>query len=317
MFRIGIIGCGRMAAKMIGSIKDLEEVEIVAVASRDKSRANKFVKQNCPEAKALGTYEQMTRQKDIDLVYIATPNTYHYENAIMCVKNHMNVLVEKPFAMNRQETDSIFSEAKNRGVFVCEAMWTSFMPLHLKMIEWIKSGKIGAVRYIQSNLGYDIEDVARVTDPALGGGAHLDLGVYPTNLAVSILGENLNPVSVFAHRYSTGVEKDVSCSLEVPGDGAMAVSFVTISTNTDKDGSVIGETGYIKIRNINDYEKIELYDHDGNLVEEIEREGMNSYAVEMKACIDAIHQGLIQCPQMPWHKTAYIASLNDRIRGMI
>ena len=105
--------------------------------------------------------------------------------------------------------------------------------------------------------------------------------------------------------------------LEVPGDGAMAVSFVTISTNTDKDGSVIGETGYIKIRNINDYEKIELYDHDGNLVEEIEREGLNSYAVEMKACIDAIHQGLIQCPQMPWHKTAYIASLNDRIRGMI
>ena len=107
MFKIGIIGCGRMAAKMIESIKDLKEVEVVAVASREKARANKFVKQNCPDAKPLGSYEQMTRQKDIDLVYIATPNTFHYENAVMCVKNHMNVLVEKPFVMSREEASSL------------------------------------------------------------------------------------------------------------------------------------------------------------------------------------------------------------------
>lgn len=317
MFRIGIIGCGRMAARMIESIKVLDDAEVVAVASRDKSRANKFAKANCPEAKALGSYEQMTRQKDIDLVYIATPNTFHYENAVMCVKNHMNVLVEKPFAMSREEADSIFTEAKNRGVFVCEAMWTSFLPLHKKMIGWIKDGKIGAVRYIQSNLGYNIENVQRITDPTLGGGAHLDLGVYPTNLAVSILGENLEPVSVYAHKYSTGVEKDVSCVLEVPHDGALAVSFVTVSSLTDRDGSVIGESGYIKIKNINDYERIELHNAKGELVEASDREGINSYAVEMKCCMDAIRAGLIQCPEMPWHKTAYIASLNDKIRRMI
>ena len=317
MFNIGIIGCGRMAAKMIESIRDLKDVKVVAVASREKSRANKFVKANCPDAKALGTYEQMTRQKDIDLVYIATPNTFHYENAIMCVKNHLNVLVEKPFAMSREEADSIFSEAKNRGVFVCEGMWTSFMPLHKKMMSWIEKGKIGAVRYVQSNLGYNIENVPRITDPALGGGAHLDIGVYPANLAVSVLGENLEPVSVYAHKYSTGVEKDVSCVLEVPNDGALAVSFVTVATLTDRDGSVIGERGYIKLKNINDYEKIELYNNKGELVESAEKGEMNSYAIEILACIDAIGKGLIQCPDMPWHKTAYIASLNDKIRRMI
>ena len=306
-----------MAAKMIESIRDLKDVKVVAVASREKSRANKFVKANCPDAKALGTYEQMTRQKDIDLVYIATPNTFHYENAIMCVKNHLNVLVEKPFAMSREEADSIFSEAKNRGVFVCEAMWTSFMPLHKKMMSWIEKGKIGAVRYVQSNLGYNIEDVPRITDPALGGGAHLDIGVYPANLAVSVLGENLEPVSVYAHKYSTGVEKDVSCVLEVPNDGALAVSFVTVASLTDSDGSVIGEHGYIKLKNINDYEKIELYNNKGELVESAEKGEMNSYAIEILACIDAIGKGLIQCPDMPWHKTAYIASLNDKIRRMI
>lgn len=317
MFNIGIIGCGRMAARMIESIRDLKDVKVVAVASREKSRANKFVKANCPDAKALGTYEQMTRQKDIDLVYIATPNTFHYENAIMCVKNHLNVLVEKPFAMSREEADSIFSEAKNRGVFVCEAMWTSFMPLHKKMMSWIEKGKIGAVRYVQSNLGYNIENVPRITDPALGGGAHLDIGVYPANLAVSVLGENLEPVSVYAHKYSTGVEKDVSCVLEVPNDGALAVSFVTVASLTDRDGSVIGERGYIKLKNINDYEKIELYNNKGELVESAEKGEMNSYAIEILACIDAIGKGLIQCPDMPWHKTAYIASLNDKIRRMI
>lgn len=317
MFRIGIIGCGRMAAKMIESIKELEDIEIVAVASREKSRATKFVKQYCPDAKPLGSYEQMTRQKDIDLVYIATPNTFHYENAVMCVKNHMNVLVEKPFTMSREEADSIFTEAKNRGVFVCEAMWTSFMPLHKKMMQWIKDGKIGDVRYIQSNLGYKIENVQRITDPTLGGGAHLDLGVYPTNLAVSVYGENLEPVSVYAHKYSTGVERDVSCVLEVPHDGALAVSFVTVASFTDRDGSVIGENGYIKLKNINDYERIELYNTRGELIEACDREGLNSYAVEMKSCIEAIRNGLIQCPEMPWHKTAYIATLNDKIRRMI
>lgn len=317
MFNIGIIGCGAMAAKMIESISVLEDVNVVAVASRERSRAAKFVKKYCPEAKPLGTYEQMTRQKDIDLVYIATPNTFHYENAIMCIKNHLNVLVEKPFAMSREETDSIFTEAKNRGVFVCEAMWTSFMPLHKKMLSWIESGKIGAVRYIQSNLGYNVEDRPRITDPSLGGGAYLDLGVYPTNLAVSILGENLDPVSAFAHKYSTGVEKDLSYVLEIPHDGAMAVSFVTVASVTDRDGSVIGENGYIKITNINDYEKIELYNDKSELVDSAVREGLNSYAVEIKACMDAIRKGLIQCPEMPWHKTAAIASINDRIRRMI
>ncbi|MCR5593512.1 MAG: Gfo/Idh/MocA family oxidoreductase [Saccharofermentans sp.] len=317
MFNIGIIGCGAMAAKMIESISMLEDVNVVAVASRERSRAAKFVKKYCPEAKPLGTYEQMTRQKDIDLVYIATPNTFHYENAIMCIKNHLNVLVEKPFAMSREETDSIFTEAKNRGVFVCEAMWTSFMPLHKKMLSWIESGKIGAVRYIQSNLGYNVEDRPRITDPSLGGGAYLDLGVYPTNLAVSILGENLDPVSAFAHKYSTGVEKDLSYVLEIPHDGAMAVSFVTVASVTDRDGSVIGENGYIKITNINDYEKIELYNDKSELVDSAVREGLNSYAVEIKACMDAVRKGLIQCPEMPWHKTAAIASINDRIRRMI
>jgi len=316
MFKIGILGCGRMSQVMIESIKDIKDISVVAVASRDLNRSKEFVKKYCPKAKALGSYESIVKE-DVDLVYIATPNTYHYENAINCIKFGLNVLVEKPFMMSRQEVDSVFTEAKNRGVFVCEAMWTSFMPLHKQMVEWIKDERIGSVKYIQSNLGYNVEHKPRITSPQLGGGAYLDLGVYPTNLAVSILGEELRPVSVFAHKYSTGVDSDVSFVLENPNDGAMATAFVTASAATDRDGSVIGEKGYIKIKNINDYERIELYNSDNELVEMAEKESINSYAIEMLAVKDAIENGLIQAPDMPWHKSAYIATINDLVRGYI
>lgn len=316
MFKIGILGCGRMSQVMIESLKGIDDISIVAVASRDLDRAKDFVMKNCPDAKPLGSYESIVKE-DVDLVYVATPNTYHYENAINCIKFGINVLVEKPFMMSRQEVDSVFTEAKNRGVFVCEAMWTSFMPLHKLLLSWINDGKIGAVRYIQSNLGYNVEAKPRITSPQLGGGAYLDLGVYPTNLAVSVLGEGLRPVSVFAHKYSTGVDSDVSFVLEDPEDGATATAFVTASAATDKDGSIIGEKGYIKIKNINDYESIELYNSENELVEEAKKEGINSYAIEMLEVKDAIKNGLIQAPDMPWHKSAYIATLNDLIRGLI
>ncbi len=317
MYNIGIIGCGHIAAVMAESIKTCPDHRVAAVASRTAAKAKKFAKEHCPDAVVCGSYDKLTRLDGLDLVYIATPNTYHYENAIKCIKAYKNVLIEKPFAMGLEETKSIFTEAKNRNLFVAEAMWTSFMPLHKTMIKWIEDGRIGEVRSIMSNLGYDIEDRPRLTDPAMGGGSYLDLGVYPTNLAVSILGYNITPVSAYAHRFSTGVERDVHYILERAEDGATAAAYVTMSNLTDRDGSVIGDKGYIKIRNINNYEAIELYDAKGELVEKAEREGLDGYALEIIECCQAISDGMIQAPSMPWSKTHAIAEIGDRIRGMI
>lgn len=319
MFNIGIIGCGNIASKMAEAIRLIDGISVAAVASRDKGKAKKFAAQHCPDAKIYEGYEKLAAASGIDLVYIATPNTYHYENAIMCIKEYKNVLIEKPFSMSKGEADSIFAEAKNRNLFVCEAMWTSFMPLHEQMLKWISDGRIGAVRYISADLGYDLTDVDRLNDPVLGGGAYLDLGVYPTNLALSVLGDDIRLSRAFGRKLSTGCERDACYCLESLDVSALASFYVTMCANTVKDGTVVGETGKIKITNINTYRKIELYTDDDVLIEESEADGdiIRAYTYEVKACAEAIRKGLIQCRQMPWQKSSKLAEINDSVRAMM
>lgn len=318
MLKVGILGCGTIAAKVASNLSDVPEIKITAVAAREKARASAFAKKNCKGAKAFGSYEELAAYKDVDLIYVTTPNTYHYEHAMLCLKSYKHVLVEKPFTMSLSEAESLFCEAKNRNLFICEAMWTSFMPLHLKVLEWLREEKIGKVMYLTSNLGYDIETVPRLTDPTLGGGSYLDLGVYTTNLAISVLGEDIYPTSVYARKISTEIEKDILYTLETPDKSSMAMSYVTMSANTDQDAVIVGEKGFIKLYEINNYSRVELYDKNRELVDFMDRdeEGPNGYAYEFLACADAIEHGRIQSEFMPWHKSAAIARISDKIRTM-
>lgn len=319
MLRVGILGCGSIAAKVADSLKGSKKVVIAGVASRERNKAKKFASVHCPDAKVFTGYEKLAASDEIDLIYIATPNTYHYEHAILCIKEYKNVLIEKPFAMSKAETDSIFFEAKNRGVFVAEAMWTSYLPLHKKALEWICEGRIGAVKYVTANLGYDIENVPRLNSPVLGGGSYLDLGVYTTNFALSFMGKDIKVSRVFARMTSSGIDRDTSYSLESEDGSILGNFYVTMCANTDKDAVVTGEKGKIKFNNINNYRKIALYTPDDVLVEEIpdEEDYLHGYVYEFEACAEAISKGLIQAPDMPWSRTTRIAQINDTIRSMM
>ena len=319
MLRVGILGCGSIAAKVAESLKDSKKVAVTGVASRERNKAKKFAAAHCPDAKVFGGYEKLAASDDIDLIYIATPNTYHYEHAILCIKEYKNVLIEKPFAMSKAETDSIFFEAKNRGVFVAEAMWTSYLPLQKKALEWIAEGRIGAVKYVTANLGYDIENVPRLNSPVLGGGSYLDLGVYTTNFALSFMGNDIRVSRVFARMISSGIDRDTSYCMESEDGSILGNFYVTMCANTDKDAVVTGEKGKIKFNNINNYRKIALYTSDDVLIEEAidEEEYLHGYVYEFEACADAISKGLIQAPDMPWSKTTRIAQINDTIRSMM
>ena len=319
MLRVGILGCGTIAAKVADSLKDNKKVVIAGVASRERNKAKKFAAAHCPDAKVFTGYEKLAASDEIDLIYITTPNTYHYEHAIMCVKEYKNILVEKPFAMSKAEADSIFFEAKNRGVFVAEAMWTSYTPLHKKALELIAQGKIGAVKYVSANLGYDIENVPRLNSQVLGGGSYLDLGVYTTNFALSFMGNDIKVSRVFARQISSGIDKDTSYCLETEDGSILGNFYVTMCADTDKDGVVIGENGKIKFSNINNYRKIALYSPDDQLIEEYvdPDDYLHGYVHEFEACADAVRKGLIQAPDMPWSRTAKIAQLNDTIRSMM
>lgn len=319
MLRVGIIGCGTIAAKIADSLKGNKKAVIAGVASRERNKAKKFAAAHCPDAKVFTGYEKLAASDEIDLVYIATPNTYHYEHAIMCIKEYKNILVEKPFAMSKAEADSIFFEAKNRGVFVAEAMWTSYQPLHLKALEWIEKGRIGAVKYVSANLGYDIASVPRLNSPVLGGGSYLDLGVYTTNFALSFMGNDIKVSRVFARRVSSGIDRDTSYCLESEDGSILGNFYVTMCADTDKDGVVVGERGKIKFTNINNYRKIAIYSNDDTLLEEVDgdKEFLRGYVYEFESCANAISKGLIQAPEMPWSKTIRIAQINDTIRSMM
>jgi predicted dehydrogenase len=319
MLRVGILGCGNIAAKIAESLKDNKKAVIAGVASRERNKAKKFAAAHCPDAKVFTGYEKLAASDEIDLVYIATPNTYHYEHAIMCIKEYKNILVEKPFAMSKAEADSIFFEAKNRGIFVAEAMWTSYQPLHLKALEWIEKGRIGAVKYVSANLGYDIASVPRLNSPVLGGGSYLDLGVYTTNFALSFMGNDIKVSRVFARRVSSGIDRDTSYCLESEDGSILGNFYVTMCADTDKDGVVVGERGKIKFTNINNYRKIAIYSNDDTLLEEVDgdKEFLRGYVYEFESCANAISKGLIQAPEMPWSKTIRIAQINDTIRSMM
>ena len=319
MLRVGILGCGTIAAKIAESLKGNNKAVIAGVASRERNKAKKFAAAHCPDAKVFTGYEKLAASDEIDLVYIATPNTYHYEHAIMCIKEYKNILVEKPFAMSKAEADSIFFEAKNRGIFVAEAMWTSYQPLHLKALEWIEKGRIGAVKYVSANLGYDIASVPRLNSPVLGGGSYLDLGVYTTNFALSFMGNDIKVSRVFARRVSSGIDRDTSYCLESEDGSILGNFYVTMCADTDKDGVVVGERGKIKFTNINNYRKIAIYSNDDTLLEEVDgdKEFFRGYVYEFESCANAISKGLIQAPEMPWSKTVRIAQINDTIRSMM
>lgn len=319
MLRVGILGCGTIAAKIAESLKGNKKAVIAGVASRERNKAKKFAAAHCPDAKVFTGYEKLAASDEIDLVYIATPNTYHYEHAIMCIKEYKSILVEKPFAMSKAEADSIFFEAKNRGIFVAEAMWTSYQPLHLKALEWIEKGRIGAVKYVSANLGYDIASVPRLNSPVLGGGSYLDLGVYTTNFALSFMGNDIKVSRVFARRVSSGIDRDTSYCLESEDGSILGNFYVTMCADTDKDGVVVGERGKIKFTNINNYRKIAIYSNDDTLLEEVDgdKEFLRGYVYEFESCANAISKGLIQAPEMPWSKTVRIAQINDTIRSMM
>ena len=319
MLRVGILGCGTIAAKVADALKGSRKVRIEGVASRERAKAKKFAAAHCPDAKVFAGYEKLAKSPDIDLIYIATPNTYHYEHAILCIKEYKNVLIEKPFAMSKAEADSIFFEAKNRGVFVAEAMWTSYLPLHKTALDWIAKGRIGQVKYVTANLGYDIENVPRLNSTVLGGGSYLDLGVYTTNFALSFMGDGIKVSRVFARKDSSGIDRDTTYTMETDDGSILGNFYVTMCANTDKDGVIIGEKGKIRLTNINNYRKIALYSADDDLLdeEEVKYDFIKGYVFEFESCANAIAKGLIQAPEMPWSRTIRIAQINDIIRSMM
>ena len=179
--KFAILAPGKIANSMAKAVSGIEKIERYAVASRDQERADIFAKKWGFE-KAYGSYEAMVEDPQVELVYVASPHSHHYEHAKLCLEHGKHVLVEKAFTVNAQQAEELIRLSREKHLLLAEAIWTRYMPSRNMINEILASGVLGKVTSLTANLGYILPHVERMQNPELAGGALLDLGVYPINL---------------------------------------------------------------------------------------------------------------------------------------
>lgn len=313
MFKVGIIGAGWIAEKMAASLAPLPDYRVYAVASRSRQKAEAFAK-NWGIEKAYGSYDQLVDDPLVDLVYIATPHSHHYDHAMLAVSHHKAVLVEKAFTANARQCEALLAAAQSEGVFLTEAIWTRYMPLSMKVIELMNSGVIGEPRVLTATLCYSMEHKERIVRPDLCGGALLDLGVYVLNFARMYFGTDITRTVTNYLMGPTGVDLHESISLTYR-DGKMANLQAGALCLNDRQGIISGTEGYIRVDNVNCPELVEVY-RNYELVESHSRPAdiVTGYEYQVKESRRCMEAGLLESPMMPHAETLAIMRQMDNMR---
>lgn len=314
MFKVGIIGCGWIADKMAVSLAPLKDYCVYAVSSRSLEKAKEFANHYDIE-KAYGSYEELVKDHQVDLVYIATPHSHHFEHTMLALENGKHVLVEKAFTANTREAKILLETAREKGLFITEAIWTRYMPMSHKVKELMESGIIGEPRVLTATLCYMMENKERIVRPDLCGGALLDLGVYSINFARMYFGTDIVKSVSNCILGPTGMDMQESISLTY-ANGRMANLQAGALCLNDRQGIISGTEGYIRVDNINCPELIEVY-RNYELVARIFRpqEMVTGYEYQVMECKRCIEAGLKESPMMPHAETISIMEQMDTLRA--
>ena len=313
MFRIGIIGAGWIARKMCRAISPFTDMEIYAIASRTMEKAEAFAAE-LNISKAYGSYEDMVCDPAVDLVYIATPHSHHYDHAMLALEHGKPVLVEKAFTANVRQAEKLIETARSKGVFITEAIWTRYMPLSHKIKEIMESGIIGEPRILTATLCYMMENKERIIRGDLCGGALLDLGVYTLNFARMYFGTDIVKTVTNCHLGPSGMDMHESISLSF-ADGKMANLQSGALCLNDRQGIISGTEGYIRVDNINCPEVVEVY-RNYELVQRYTKDEdmVNGYEYQVIECRRCIEEKLLESPMMPHEETISIMKQMDDLR---
>lgn len=243
--RWGILGCGRIARKFASDLRLVNDAELVAVGARELSTAQAFAKE-FPAKHVHGSYDALVNNPEVDVIYVATPHGLHHQHVMLCLQHKKAVLCEKAFALNFKQASEMIALAKAQHVFLMEAFWTRFLPHYLVMKQMIAEGKVGAIQYINAEFGFKPTPpfAQRIYDPKLGGGALLDIGVYPVFLALDILGKP-DRIEASMTPSSTGV--DQQCAIQFfYANGAIAQLFCSFASNLATGADISGDQGRIR-----------------------------------------------------------------------
>ncbi len=312
--KLSILAPGGIANKMAEAVSSLPQIERYAVGSRELGRAQAFAEKWGFE-KAYGSYEEMLEDPQVELVYVATPHSHHYQYAKMCLEHGKHALVEKAFTVNAAQAEELIRISEKKGLLLAEAIWTRYMPSRKLIDGLLESGVIGEVTSLTANLGYPLAHVERMRRPELAGGALLDLGVYPINFALMAFHGEVRSVTSAAVMSPEGVDNINSITLTFE-DGKMAVLHSNMLAKTDREGVIFGDKGYLEIQNINNPEEIRVFDTEGNLLARHSvPEQINGYEYEVLACAATILEGRTECAEMPHSETLRVMRLMDGIRS--
>jgi predicted dehydrogenase len=317
MVRWGILGTGKIARAFAVGLLDTPGAVLAAVGSRSFATAEAFGAEFGALA-SYGSYQELADAGDVDLVYIATPHTLHAENARMALEAGKGVLCEKPFTINRREAEQVVALARAKKLFLMEAMWTRFMPALAEVRRIIASGEIGAVSHLSADFGFvaGVRPEHRVLNHALGGGALLDLGIYPLSIAAALLGP-IESVQAQAEIGVTGVDLQTAFTLKHAG-GGMSTCSCSLRARTPVELTVSGELGHIRIDTMFHRAKTVTVSLADGVLRTVPTpfigNGYAHEAIEAQRCWRA---GLTESDVMPLDETLALMGVLDTIRGQI
>jgi predicted dehydrogenase len=318
--RWGILACGKIAKKFAADLKLVGDGELVAVASRDIERAKQFAAEY-PAKHIFGTYEELVNCDEVDAIYVASPHSHHHEHTMLCLKHGKAVLCEKAFAINQHQAKEMIDLAREKKVFLMEALWTRFLPHYLKVREMIEEGKLGELKGVLANFGFKPPEPVspRLFEPSLGGGSLLDIGIYPVFLAQSILGV---PDSITAKMDPAATGVDEQCSMVFHYKNGMTASlFSTLASNLETDADIFGKQGRIRLTN-RFYEPSATIQYYPDIITSrtiipIEKEPGWGYQHEIRHVNECLQKGLTESPIWTLDDTMNLMKTLDGVREVM
>ena len=315
--RWGILGTGKIAKAFANALKDVPDAVLAAVASRSLDKAQAFAAE-FGAAAAFGSYEELVAAQGVDLVYIGTPHPQHAENALMALRAGKGVLCEKPFAMNLREAERMVTLARSKRLFMMEAMWTRYLPAFIETRRIVESGEIGKASQVVADFGFtaNFGPEHRVFNPELGGGALLDLGIYPLSIAAALLGP-VQEIKAQAVKGPTGVDVQSGFTLKHAG-GGMSVCSCSFLARTPCELTVSGEKGSVRMNTMFHRAKTVTVTLDDGSSRTIDTPYLgNGYVHEVIEAQRCWREGLIESPSMKMEETLALMGVMDEIRRQI
>lgn len=315
IINVAILGAGNIARSMATAINGLpDKFCFYAVASRSLEKAKQFA-QDWNAKIAYGSYEELAKDENVDLIYVATPHSEHYKNTKLCLENGRNCLVEKAFCGNTTQVEELIALAKEKNLLLAEAMWTRYLPSTKGLLqEIVNSGKLGKLRYLEADFTIDgINE--RLMKPELAGGALLDLGIYPLTIMDMFFGDDFAEIDsdCTLNEYGVDLINEMRFTYK---DGRKAVCRSGFGQSKHSNyAKIVGDNGYIVFGPTNVPEKYEIFDNDGKLIESQPIDYLvNGYEFEALECRDAIIAGEKEVKSLPLAESVRIMKWMDYFR---